>query len=246
MHFKVGAATDIGKKRAKNQDHLLVLPELGVFAVADGMGGHQGGEIASHQALAALEQSFTQQSKQKTQATPHESLSQALLAANRRVYEIAQQDPQLSGMGTTLTCLFFTELEIFIGQVGDSRCYLLKKEAIWQLTRDHSLVQEKVRAGLITREQAKTDSMRNVITRSIGYEPQVEIDLFSFQPQHDQAFLLCSDGLSGQLDDRALLRIAQSQFFSDGDAEKTAQEYIHVANLQGGDDNITCILVKKV
>jgi len=246
MHFKVGAATDVGRKRAKNQDHFLAQPELGLFAVADGMGGHQGGEIASQKALEALRESIHQQLQLYPQTRPSELLYQALAFANRHVYEISQRDPQLQGMGTTLTCIFFTDHHVFIGQVGDSRCYLLKKNAIWQLTRDHSLVQEKVRAGLISRDQAKTDSMRNVITRSIGYEPQVEIDLFSLQTQADQAFLLCSDGLSGQVDDSTLLSIAQSPFFSQGDAKKAAQEYIDRANLHGGDDNITCIIVKKV
>ena len=246
MHFLVGAATDVGRKRAKNQDHFLAQPELGLFAVADGMGGHQGGEIASQKALEALLESIRQQLRSHPKIQAQELLYQALASANQHVYDLSQKNPDLAGMGTTLTCLFFRDQEVFIGQVGDSRCYLLKKEAIWQLTRDHSLVQEKVRAGLITRDQVKTDSMRNVITRSIGYEPQVEIDIFSFQTQSDQAFLLCSDGLSGQVDDSTLLRIAQTQFFFGDDTEKTVQEYIQRANLHGGDDNITCIIVKKV
>ena len=246
MQFKVGAATDVGKKRTQNQDHLLVLPEYGVFAVADGMGGHRGGEVASQTALQCLREFFEQNRELMPKTPPHELLPRAIASANRILFEKSKKDPQIQGMGTTLTCLFFTERQLFIGQVGDSRCYLIKPEAIWQLTRDHSLVQEKVRAGLITREQMKTDSMRNVITRCVGYESQVEIDLFSFQPQPDHLFMICSDGLSGQLDDQSLLKIAQDQFFTQGDPEKAVRQYIEAANLHGGDDNITCIVVQKV
>ena len=246
MQFKVGAATDVGKKRTQNQDHLLVLPEYGIFAVADGMGGHRGGEVASHTALQCLREFFEQNRALMSKTPPQELLLRAIASTNRILFEKSKKDPQIQGMGTTLTCLFFTERQLFIGQVGDSRCYLIKPEAIWQLTRDHSLVQEKVRAGLITREQMKTDSMRNVITRCVGYESQVEIDLFSFQPQPDHLFMICSDGLSGQLDDQSLLKIAQDQFFTQGDPEKAVRQYIEAANLHGGDDNITCIVVQKV
>ena len=246
MQFLVGAATDVGQRRTQNQDHLLVLPELGVFAIADGMGGHRGGEIASQTALNCIQETFKKRLRSKSKPQPQELLHEAITSANQVVYQASRKNPELEGMGTTLTCLLFTNDELFIGQVGDSRCYLLTPEAIWQLTRDHSLVQEKLRAGLITREQVKTDSMRNMITRSVGYEPRVEIDLFSFKPQSDHLFMICSDGLSGQLDDPTLLKIAQEQFFIQGNPEKAVTQYINTANSHGGDDNITCIVVQKV
>ena len=248
--FRCSFATDIGLKRQQNQDNGAAYPELGLFVLADGMGGHQGGETAS--ALAAqiipetirktLEQTFDPICDAK------QILTEAIQTANRAIFERSQKELKLQGMGTTTTALLFSDHHLWIGHVGDSRCYFFRPHAIWQLTRDHSLVQEKLRAGLITREQLKTDRMKNVITRSVGFEPEVNVDLYEMDALPGDVFLLCSDGLSGQLDDSEILQAVQKELFETGNLaenfNKTTQQLIELANQKGGEDNISIILIQ--
>ncbi len=176
LRFDGALVSDIGTKREKNQDYGLCLPEEGLFVVADGMGGHQGGEIASKICVETLHQVLADSAKDGEPAS--ETLIVALRTANRAIYEKSLQDPSLKGMGTTLTALQVRGQHATILQVGDSRAYFWNRSGIWQITRDHSYVQEKIRAGLIHRDQEKTDEMRNFITRSVGYELDVSGDLF--------------------------------------------------------------------
>jgi PPM family protein phosphatase len=147
-------------------------------------------------------------------------------------------------MGTTTTALIFSDEKLFIGHVGDSRCYFFRRDQIWQLTRDHSMVQEKLRAGLITREQIKTDRMKNVITRSVGFESELAVEIYEMGVQPGDAFLLCSDGLSGQVEDPDLLSEVNRELFERGNADAAVECLVARANSSGGDDNITAIVVQ--
>ena len=246
--------SDIGTKRKQNQDSGLCRPDLGLFIVADGMGGHLGGETASRlcveKVCAHVEQNKTSEIDDTT------LLHQGLLIANQEIYQYSQNDPALLGMGTTATVLKLSGNQATLLQVGDSRAYYSNPSGIWQLTRDHSIVQEKLRAGLISREQVKTDQMKNVITRSVGYEPNVKADAFNFEIAAGDCFLLCSDGLSGPVEDRLMFDILEESFHSglnskqlpkevSGDALKNAAtRLIDEANRRGGDDNSTVVLIK--
>ena len=243
MKFNVGFATDVGRKRSQNQDSGAAIPELGLFIVSDGMGGHQGGETASKTAIETI-------SATVAQAFEHDgwdarkTVVEAIQAANYAIFQKSIHDPKLQGMGTTTTAMLFKNNILHIGHVGDSRCYFFRPQAIWQATRDHSLVQEKLRAGLITRAQLKTDKMKNVITRSVGFESQVNVEVYQMKVQAGDCFLICSDGLSGLVDDQQLLKIMQQDFYTSGNPQTTVEAMVHAANENGGDDNITAILVQ--
>lgn len=242
-HFKVGFATDIGRKRQQNQDSGTAQPDLGLFVVADGMGGHQGGETASAMVVDIMPGEMANRLRGEY-FEPREALQSALRTANREIFQRALRQPDLHGMGTTTTALFFRNQTLLIAHVGDSRCYYLRPGALWQVTRDHSFVQEKLRAGLITREQLKTDRMKNVITRSVGFENDVLIDLYEMGTQPGDTFLICSDGLTGLVEDDQILSIVQRQLFDVDDIQKATDALVAAANANGGDDNITAILVQ--
>lgn len=236
--------TDIGCKREQNQDFGGTFPEHRCFLVADGMGGHQGGETASHLAVETVASYLSR----NPDLEPRKRIADALRAANFEVYRKSQDVEELRGMGTTTTALLFSgeadATTAWIGHVGDSRCYFLQEGRMWQLTRDHSLVQEKLRAGLITPEQARTDRMKNVITRSIGFEPDVQVEVYEFKLPPDGLLLLCSDGLTGMLLDRQIKDIVDQEYFQHGSIDAAAERLIEQANAHGGDDNITALLVR--
>jgi protein phosphatase len=243
MQFKVGFKTDIGRKRAQNQDNGVALPELGLFIVSDGMGGHRGGETASATAVEVVS-TFVKKAEQKQAWDPRKVITEAIQAANSAIFELAVAEPALQGMGTTTTALLFKNNKLTIGHVGDSRCYFFRPQAMWQATRDHSLVQEKLRAGLISRKDVKSDRMKNVITRSVGFEKDVNVELYQMDVQSGDCFLICSDGLSGLIDDPEILKIVQKYLFDENNIQKTVDELIATANSNGGDDNITSVLVQ--
>ncbi len=239
-HLESALLSDIGMKRKQNQDSGAALPELGLFIVADGMGGHQGGEIASQMCVESI--------IQNVQSAPMTNdsilLDQSVQLANQAINQRASIDPKLSGMGTTVTVLKISGSIATILQVGDSRAYYWNSNGIWQLTRDHSLVQEKLRAGLITREQVKFDDMKNVITRSVGYELGLRGDTFTFPLESGDGFLLCSDGLSGPVDDALMFEILEESQKNGLSLGEAASKLIQTANARGGDDNSTVVLVK--
>ncbi len=243
MNFTAGYKTDIGRKRKQNQDNGISIPDLGLFIVADGMGGHQGGETASAMVIEVVPATVKKKTKKKTW-DPKQVLGEAILEANATIYSKASEQNGLKGMGTTATSLLFSQNILTVGHVGDSRCYYIRENAIWQLTRDHSLVAEKIRAGLITPEEARTDTMKNVITRSVGFEQYVEVDTYEFEVQKGDVFLVCSDGLSGFLDDNELLAFIQPFCQNEKSLDVTLQALIDGANNRGGDDNISALLVK--
>jgi serine/threonine protein phosphatase PrpC len=243
--FKIDAAllSDIGMKRKQNQDAALIRDDLGLYMVADGMGGHKGGETASRICIEKvaehLEINIDVDSESDTVL-----LHQALLVANQAIYDEGRHKQELQGMGTTATIIRINGDLANILQVGDSRAYYWNEHGVWQLTRDHSLVQEKLRAGLITREQTKTDSMKNVITRSVGVDASVKVDLFSFIVAKGDGFLICSDGLSGPVSESLMFDILEETMTSGLSLNDAASKLVHAANSNGGDDNVTVVLVR--
>jgi len=246
MTVLVRAATDVGRLRGHNEDsHGIWIPEdpadrtrRGVLlVVADGMGGAQGGQVASRLAVESLIRAY--QTAQGTELL--EDLRAAVEEANRAVNEKGAFDPALTGMGTTCTALVVRDHEAFIAHVGDSRAYLVRDGRIHQLTRDHSVVAQLVDQHQLTPELASVDPRRNLVTRSVGVKAQVEVDAERVEGalQPGDTFLLCSDGLHGQVNDEELARLA-----SGPDVERACRDLIALANGRGGPDNITVLLTR--
>lgn len=236
--------TDIGQKRATNQDSFYMGPDIRLFVVADGMGGHNGGDIASQMAVKILPEFF----KKNLSMDPSELVIKAIKDANRSIKEIGESNPKLAGMGTTIVSFFFQGHNLYIGNIGDSRGYLINQKNIYQLTRDHSLVQEKLNHGVYNREQAARDPQKNVLVRTVGFEDDVEVDLFVYKVNKNDIFLSCSDGLHGKVSDEDILYLINKHIpnpasASQKDADELIQALIGLANENGGQDNITAIIV---
>ncbi|MEW6275778.1 MAG: Stp1/IreP family PP2C-type Ser/Thr phosphatase [Bacillota bacterium] len=230
-------ATNAGKVRQTNEDYLSVCPDLGLFAVADGMGGHQAGEIASKLALQVLERFL--RSYLSGCADIGVVLAEGVQEANRLVYQMSTNHPGCRGMGTTLSCTVIRDRRLYLAHVGDSRIYLLQKGNIAQLTEDHSVVQEMVRNGSITEEQARQHPYRHVLTRALGVEPLVEVDTARLALQPRDMVLLCTDGLSGLLEESELCRV----IYSSADPDQAVHYLVELALKRGGTDNISVVLV---
>jgi protein phosphatase len=223
--------TDAGRKRRRNEDAFVVDPPL--FAVADGMGGAQAGEVASRLAAAAFREFH------EADALEPEARLQAIIQeANRRIFERAQSDTAASGMGTTVTAALVGEAGVVIGHVGDSRAYRIRRGDLEQLTQDHSLVGDLMRSGRLTPEEADTHPQRSVITRALGTDPEVDVDTFTVDVADGDLFLICSDGLSTMVADDEILGIVAN---ADG-LESAGKALVKAANRRGGDDNITVVL----
>ena len=225
------ALTDTGRKRRRNEDAFLCEPPL--FAVADGMGGAQAGEVASQLAAGTLREQGSDSD------SPAERVTALIREANRRVFAYSSEHTATRGMGTTITVALVEDEAVTIGHVGDSRAYLIRDGRLTQLTQDHSLVAELVRSGRISPEEAETHPQRSVITRALGTDEEVEIDVFSVRPNDHDLFLLCSDGLTTMLDDDSI----ENEFQNRGDSlDAIASSLIEAANRAGGEDNITVVL----
>jgi PPM family protein phosphatase len=220
------AATDPGKRRRRNEDAFVAEPPL--FAVADGMGGAQAGEIAARIAASVLRES-----------SGDEAVVALIKEANRRVYEAATGDEARSGMGTTITAALVEDGTVQIGHVGDSRAYLVRDGRLEQLTEDHSLVAELVRSGKLSPEEADAHPQRSVITRTVGTDPDVDVDTFSVEARPGDLFMLCSDGLTTMVDDASILQIVEK---NRANLDKAARALVDAANKGGGEDNITIVL----
>lgn len=230
--------TDKGLRRETNQDSCLADKERGFFVVADGMGGHSGGEVASSIAVETVQEIFTSPKAKET--SPREILVKAYETASQRIFDrAANENPELAGMGTTMVLAYVRGTSIYVANVGDSRCYLFRKPNLWQVTEDHSLINEQVRAGLLTDEQARAMIGRNVITRSVGYERDVHPDVLERQLHPGEMYLLCSDGLSGMVSDDKIAEILNTT-----PAEKAARSCIDQALANGGDDNVTVLVLQ--
>jgi PPM family protein phosphatase len=226
---RIASLTDTGRKRRRNEDAYVVRPPL--FAVADGMGGAQAGEIASRLATEAVRED-------EGRGGGQERVAALIQAANQRVFERSNVDAAASGMGTTITVALVEDELISIGHVGDSRAYLVRGGKLEQLTEDHSLVGELLRSGKLSPEEAETHPQRSVITRALGTDADVDVDTFSLQPRPGDLFLLCSDGLTSMVGDEEILRTVEE---SRDDLERAARELVGLANRGGGEDNITVV-----
>lgn len=225
------AKTHIGLVRKANEDALLCMP--GLYAVADGMGGHKAGEVASQGSLQIVKEAL------KGAKPAPAMLRNAIEAANRRLYERQLEEESLEGMGTTLTLLWPSPEEMLVGHVGDSRAYLYREGMMRQMTKDHSLVAEMVDKGLITKEKAQVHPYRNVITRAVGTAPGIEVDIIEEKRRPGDLWLICSDGLYSMAGEDAI-----KGAFQEKDMEKAAKNLMDLALENGGRDNITLILIK--
>lgn len=228
MKIRVGAATDTGRVREHNEDSYLAAAPL--FAVADGMGGHQGGEVASRVALETIDQ---------LGADDEVALPQAVREANRAVLDRAARDRGLAGMGTTLTALVLKDNGIDLAHVGDSRAYLLRDGELQQLTEDHTLVHRMVLEGKLSEDEAKIHPHRSILTRALGVESSVEVDGVALQVRPGDRVLLCSDGLTSMVPDPEILEILASE----SDPQKASEELVRAANEAGGQDNVTVMIL---
>jgi protein phosphatase len=240
--------TDTGKKRANNEDAYMLNDQLGLYAVADGVGGSEGGEVASRMAVETLAASVPDLLGDKESTPPgglirtvdpaFSALQLAITLSNRTIRQARAETPALSGMGTTLTSLLLRHGHAFIAHVGDSRAYLLRSGEFRQLTNDHSLVGEQVRHGVITREQARTSPYRHVITRALGIDEEVKIDLEKHPLLRGDRLLLCTDGLTEMVDDMEIGGI-----LGGADPREAVRKLIDAANRAGGVDNITSVVI---
>ena len=229
-------ATEVGLVRRQNEDTLCVIPDLAFFAVADGMGGHQAGEVASKMAVESL-------SRQLRAGHPEDfakNLREGVLQANIDIYNASRQDGSHRGMGTTLTAALIQGNELFLAHVGDSRAYLIRDDNIGSLTEDHSLVQEMIRHGGITREQAREHPHRNVLTRALGTDPRVDVDLMNMKLQKGDTLVLCTDGLYGLVSDNRILELVCSAT----NLEQAVKGLVTESLNNGGMDNISVIVVE--
>jgi serine/threonine protein phosphatase PrpC len=223
-------ASDTGRKRRRNEDNYVVASPL--FAVADGMGGAQAGEVASQLAASALEAGDSD----AQEATKR--IDELIQEANRRIFDRASTDPSASGMGTTMTVALVEGMTVAIGHVGDSRGYLVRGEQMEQLTEDHSLVNELVKSGKLSEEEAQAHPQRSVITRAVGTDPDVDVDGFTIEAEEGDVFLICSDGLSDMVEDEEILELVLA---NRDDLDKAVKALVSAANRGGGEDNITAV-----
>ena len=227
MRFAVGARTDVGRVREGNEDSYMVHEPL--FAVADGMGGHQGGEVASELALDTLKKALDG-------GAP---LVQAVQDANRTVFEKAAEDPGLAGMGTTLTAFLADGDVLRLAHVGDSRAYLFRDGALRRVTKDHTVVEQLVDKGRLTPEEAGIHPQRSILTRAIGVEGDVQVDQGSIEVRAGDRLLLCSDGLTGMIGEHDIQRILEGE----RDPQGAADSLVDAANQAGGQDNVTAVVI---
>jgi serine/threonine protein phosphatase PrpC len=239
VHFTCAARTDVGVVRSGNEDNYLMLSDRGVFIVADGMGGHAAGEVASEMAVRITSREIGS-IRGLAEPLVGERIQGAIRMANDAIFERTISEHDKRGMGTTATVLVLMRGRYLIGQVGDSRAYLLRDGVFSQLTKDHSYVQEQVDAGLLTPEQARVHPYSNVITRCVGASVDVVPDLYFGSLKTGDVVLLASDGLTGMLEDEQLVKILKSE----GDPQTWVDRMITEANRRGGLDNITAIVVR--
>jgi len=247
MKIDAYGISDVGKKRSRNEDSFLVSDKLKLYIVADGMGGHSGGEYASRLAVATMEEVLSSMNTDpeatvisgvNSEETEFgDRLKYAIEVAGQKIFDQALYDPDLKGMGTTITTLIIDEGIAYVANVGDSRVYLMRGDEIKQLTDDHSLVSEQMKAGLISENDAKKHKLKNIITRSVGYQEEVEIDIDKHDLQNGDRLLLCSDGLTNMVDDAAIFETVKAN-----DVQTSCRLLVENANENGGEDNITVVL----
>ena len=251
MKFRAYGLSDLGRVRKLNEDSFLVSDDLKLYLVADGMGGHAAGDVASRKSIELIKGFIERTAKDNDITWPFEmnpelapeanKLIAAVRIANKKIYEMSFSNPKLKGMGTTIAGLFIAKAKGYIVHVGDSRMYLMRNGRLKQITEDHSWVNEQVKENVITKEEAKQHRWKNVITRALGSEKEVKVDLQEEDIISGDVFLICSDGLSGMVERKTMEDVIKKHI---DNLSEAAEEMIDYANKAGGVDNITVILVK--
>ena len=243
MNYTFCTKTDPGRARDNNEDSVAFDENTRLAVLADGMGGYNAGEIASGMATAFIKSEMSRWlTEAGSNAKPKEirrALEICVENANRSIYNAANSNAQYSGMGTTLVVAAFQGDKVLVGHIGDSRCYRLRGNSLQQITKDHSLLQEQIDAGLLTQEQAATSSYKNLVTRALGVDDAVALDLTEHEVEAGDLYLICSDGLSDMVDDQEIAGIVND----DQGLEEVADKLVSVANEHGGRDNISVLLV---
>ena len=252
MEISAYGLTHVGRQRQHNEDAFLVESTAKLFLVADGMGGHAAGEIASRIAVDSISE-FILHTKEDDGTWPHaydehfsrttNRLMAAVRLANTRVLEAMRKDARLRGMGTTIVACMADDEKVSVAHVGDSRAYLVREGNISRITNDHSWVFEQVQAGMLTEAEAEKHPLRNVITRALGGALQVTPDASEIEAREGDVYLLCSDGLTGMVPENEILRMVTENH---SDLQKACQQLIDAANERGGLDNVTAVLVRTV
>lgn len=250
LRIEVAGQTDVGRKRTHNEDNFAIMAEYGLYVVADGMGGHASGEIASKMAVDTLQEFFASTADDPERTWPYKMdrskgyeenrLVTGIKLCNLRIYEQAQRNAKQRGMGTTLAALFAVEDGVYIAHVGDSRVYRVREGKIDQLTEDHSLLNDYKKMKRLTEEEIANFPHKNVIVRALGMKDTVKVDTRFEAPRVGDVMLLCSDGLCGPLTDGRMLEIVEES----SDLPTATQRLIEHANHHGGPDNITCVLAR--
>jgi serine/threonine protein phosphatase PrpC len=251
MKVTYEALTDVGRKRKGNEDSLFVNAEQKLFVVADGMGGHAAGEIASSIAVDAINEFVCLTGGDEEITWPFgldetisydgNRLKTAVRFANKKVLEATKEKSEYEGMATTVCAVLVDDQVANLAHVGDSRVYLMRDGELSQLTSDHSWVNEQIQSGVISAEQARSHPLRNVVTRALGGKADLQVDMQTHEVEPGDVLLLCSDGLTTMIPDDEIARVMRE---GEGDIESTAQALVDAANARGGEDNITVLLLK--
>jgi serine/threonine protein phosphatase PrpC len=250
MRIRYAAASDMGRVRKNNEDAFLAAPALGIFAVADGLGGHAAGEVASHMAVDLLQEAIRRAGKEKNSfseepttvlSSPANVLIYGIRRANQEIHKSSLEKIEYQGMGTTLVAVYFFNSSSIVAHVGDSRLYRLRGQTIEQVTEDHSLVWEQYRQGLIAKEALSSSPLKNIVTRALGLYPSLDVDVKELAIQAGDFLILCSDGLSDLVQDEEMVGVLQN---AAGDLDRACGDLIRLANFRGGKDNITVLLIQ--
>jgi len=251
MKLRYAVASDMGRVRKNNEDAFIANPALGIFAVADGMGGHASGEVASRIAVESLQDSLARAGREKEApltedstavlSSPANILVNGFRLANQRIYKSSLEKGEYKGMGTTLVAVYFSESSSVVAHVGDSRLYQIRGPAIKQVTADHSLVWEQYKQGLIAKAALSSSPYKNIVTRALGLQPTVDVEVQELATQTGDSLILCSDGLSDLVLDEEMLKVSHE---ASGDLKRACNELTGLANQRGGKDNITVLLIQ--
>jgi protein phosphatase len=251
MKIRYAVASDMGRVRKNNEDAFIANPTLGIFAVADGMGGHASGEVASRIAVESLQDFLARAGREKNGpitedrtavlSSPANLLVNGFRLANQRIYKSSLEKEEYKGMGTTLVAVYLSGSSAIVAHVGDSRLYQIRGQAIEQVTEDHSLVWEQYKQGLIPKAALSSSPNKNIITRALGLQPTVDVAVQERIPQPGDSLILCSDGLSDLVLEEEILTISNE---ASGDFDRACNELTRLANQRGGKDNITVLLIQ--
>ena len=252
VRIEVAGETNVGRKRNHNEDNFALMPEFGLYIVADGMGGHASGEVASKMSIDAMHEFLTETADDPERTWPYKMdrskgyeenrLITGVKLANLRIYETAQRDGKKRGMGTTFVSLYAADDGIYVAHVGDSRCYRFRNNQLEALTEDHSLLNDYIKMKRLTQEEIDNFPHKNVIVRALGMKDTVKVDTCFDTPVVGDTYLLCSDGLAGPVSDQEIETILREH--ATGDIKDTAARLIEKANENGGPDNITAVVIR--